>query len=70
MRQLTVQVLSGKSKSVLAIALKDSLRTTVSEDRTLKGDRALVRQEYTEDRYSFPAKFKQDIPGWNTSQKN
>ncbi len=30
---------------------------------------ALVRKEYTEDKYSVPAEFKQDIPGWNTYQK-
>lgn len=30
---------------------------------------ALVRKEYTEDKYSIPAEFKQDIPGWNTYQK-
>ncbi|MEY2832696.1 MAG: hypothetical protein RLZZ574_1954 [Cyanobacteriota bacterium] len=30
---------------------------------------ALVRKEYTEDQYSIPAEFKQDIPGWNTYQK-
>jgi hypothetical protein len=30
---------------------------------------ALVREEYTEDKYSIPAEFKQDIPGWNTYQK-
>jgi hypothetical protein len=29
----------------------------------------LVRKEYTEDKYSIPAEFKQDIPGWNTYQK-
>jgi hypothetical protein len=30
---------------------------------------ALVRKEYTEEQYSIPAEFKQDIPGWNTYQK-
>jgi hypothetical protein len=30
---------------------------------------ALVRKEYTEDKYSIPDEFKQDIPGWNTYQK-
>lgn len=30
---------------------------------------ALVRKEYTEDKYSIPAEFKQDIPGQNTYQK-
>ncbi|MEO1670506.1 MAG: hypothetical protein AAFR77_06910 [Cyanobacteria bacterium J06631_2] len=30
---------------------------------------ALVRKEYTEDKYSIPAEFKEDIPGLKTYQK-
>lgn len=30
---------------------------------------SLVRKEYTEDKYSIPAEFKEDIPGYNTYQK-
>ncbi|MEM6613237.1 MAG: hypothetical protein AAF652_13460 [Cyanobacteria bacterium P01_C01_bin.72] len=30
---------------------------------------ALVREEYTEDKYSIPAEFKEDIPGFNTHNK-
>ena len=30
---------------------------------------ALVRKEYTEDKYSIPTEFKADIPGFKTYQK-
>jgi hypothetical protein len=30
---------------------------------------ALVRKEYTEDKYTIPAEFKEDIPGYKTYQK-
>ena len=35
----------------------------------LVGDIAMVRQEYTEDKYSIPPEFKEDIPGTSTYQK-
>ncbi|NJR44793.1 MAG: hypothetical protein HC775_02715 [Hyellaceae cyanobacterium CSU_1_1] len=47
----------------------DQLVQLLKKWETLYKAIALVRQEYTEDKYSVPAEFKQDIPGWNTYQK-
>ncbi|PSB12835.1 hypothetical protein C7B62_00300 [Pleurocapsa sp. CCALA 161] len=62
---------------LMAIAIEtDQLAQKESDDEMLDSLQetpykaiALVRKEYTEDKYTVPAEFKQDIPGWNAYQK-